>query len=143
MPLLTIVTGVASILLGAILAALAAAHGSKVGTALIPAYVGIVFVALGVLARKDKLRMHVMHVAALLALLLSFSCFVMGGTKIVQYQIGKLPATTAVRPLAWWGQVALAAILATFLVFTIRSFIAARRWRQQQQGFPVTPAAPR
>jgi hypothetical protein len=45
-----------------------------------------------------------------------------------------------VRPLAWWGQVILAAIMATFLVFTVRSFIAARRWRQQNAS-ATTPAA--
>ena len=139
MPLLTIVAGVASILLGLGLFGASLAEGHHAPTALIPAFVGLVFVGLGVLARKPSLRMHVMHVAALLSLLLSLGCFVMGGTKIVQHHFGTLPATTAVRPLAWWGQVALAAIMATFLAFTIRSFVAARRWRQQ--GFEVAPTS--
>jgi hypothetical protein len=139
MPQLTVVTGVVSIVLGVVLAALAASHGSRIATALIPAYVGAIFVVLGLLARKENLRMHVMHVAALLALLLTLGSIGMGLPKLIKYYAGSLPPDAPVRPLAWWGQIILAAILGTFLVFTIRSFIAARRWRQQQQGFPVTP----
>lgn len=139
MPLLTIVTGVVSIILGVVLAALAASHGSKVVTALIPAYAGVLFVILGVLARKETLRMHVMHVAALLSLILTLMGVGMGLPKLIKYHAGTLPPDAPVRPLAWWGQVILAAIMATFLVFTIRSFIAARRWRQQQAA--STPAA--
>lgn len=139
MPKLTVVTGVVLIVLGGVLAALAASHGSKIVTALIPAYVGVLFVVLGVLANNEKLRMHVMHVAALLGLIGTLGGLGMGLPKLIKYHAGTLPADAAVRPLAWWGQVLMAAILGTFLVFTIRSFIAARRWRQQQQGFPVTP----
>ena len=66
MPPVTIGFGVAMILLGA---------GFYLGTetqsvtALIPAFAGILFVLLGVLAFKEGLRKHVMHAAAALGLL--------------------------------------------------------------------------
>lgn len=141
MPLLTIVTGVASILLGVVLFVAALAEGHTAPTALIPAIPGVIFVALGLIARKQSLRMHVMHAAALIALLMVLAGLGMGLPKLVKYYGGTLPAGTVARPLAWWGQIALAAIFAVFEVLCVRSFIAARRWRQKQQGFPVTPKA--
>ena len=44
------------------------ATGLEHFTALIPAGFGIAFLVLGVLARQDKLRMHVMHLAVLFGL---------------------------------------------------------------------------
>ena len=96
---------------------------------MIPAYVGVVFVALGAAAFVGSIRKHVMHAAAALALLLAFACLLMGAPKLIQHAAGTLPATTAVRPLAWWGQVGLAVILGAFEALCVRSFIAARKAR--------------
>ena len=130
MPLITIATGLAQIALGVALSLKAHADGMKWVTAAIPAYVGIVFVILGAAARTPTLRKHLIHAAAALATLLALSGIGMGLPKLVMHAAGTLPATTAVRPLAWWGQVSMAAIFVVFLFFAIRSFIAAKRWRQ-------------
>jgi hypothetical protein len=131
MPLIAILTGIAQIALGVGLSIKANADGMSWKTAAIPAYVGVVFVAFGAAARTPTLRKHLMHAAAGLALLLALAGFGMGVPKIIKAATGSIPETAAnYRPLAWWGQVAMAAIFVVFLVFAIRSFIAARRWRE-------------
>ena len=63
----TITLGAALIVLGAIVT-IASASGSA--TSLIPAFIGVVFVALGLAARaKPDLNHHLMHASAALALL--------------------------------------------------------------------------
>jgi len=87
-------------------------------TALIPAGFGVVFVLLGLLARKDKLRKHVMHAAAALGLL-GFVGAVIG------FVIGSRAAT--VKPLALGCQAAMALICAAFVGLCVNSFIQARK----------------
>lgn len=66
MTIKTIFLGAALIVLGLIVTI---ASGSGSATSLIPAFIGIVFVALGVAARaKPELNHHLMHAAAALAL---------------------------------------------------------------------------
>lgn len=131
MPLITILTGVAQIALGIGLSVKANADGMSWKTAAIPAYVGIVFVLLGAAARTPTLRKHLMHAAAGLALLLALAGFGMGVPKLIKAANGTILETAAnYRPLAWWGQVAMATLFVVFLVFAIRSFIAAKRWRE-------------
>ena len=131
MPWITILTGIAQIALGVGLSIKANADGLSWKTAAIPAYVGLVFVALGAAAQMPTLRKHLIHAAAGLALLLTLAGFGMGVPKIIQAATGSIPETAAnYRPLAWWGQVAMAAIFVVFLFFAIRSFIAAKRWRE-------------
>ena len=62
----TLYTGVALIVLG--IGGYVASGAASV-TALIPAFIGSVFVVLGLLGRKESRRKHVMHAAMLLALL--------------------------------------------------------------------------
>jgi hypothetical protein len=81
-------------------------------TALIPAALGAVLVVLGVLAWQEKLRKHMMHLAALLGL------------------AGLVAALIRLVPSLSDAQVALslmAAICAIYLGLCIRSFIHARR----------------
>src|SRR5438876_683753 len=66
MSLIAMVFGVFLMLLGG---CLYVQSDPRAATALIPAYFGIALFVLGVLARSEKLRMHVMHVAALLGLI--------------------------------------------------------------------------
>ncbi|MFV0338701.1 MAG: hypothetical protein ACK5LK_10730, partial [Chthoniobacterales bacterium] len=118
---LTILTGSLLILLG--LGGYFGTDAQSV-TALIPAFFGIVFALLGLIATaKDSLRKHVMHVAALLSLL---------GFGSVFFRIfKKLPALFTGQPVepsnvAVWLQVLFVAICLSFLVACIRSFVKAR-----------------
>lgn len=97
--------------------------GATHKTALIPAAIGVVLLVLGLLASREQLRMHVMHVAVLVGLL-AFLGTARGLTK--------LPAAfdgTAERPGAVYAQAATALLSLIYLAFGIRSFIAARRAR--------------
>ena len=92
-------------------------------TALIPAYIGFVLLVLGLLARKESLRKHVMHAAMTLALLALF------GTVRSFLRLPDAFAGTAERPAAVYAQAATAALSLTYLALGIRSFIQARRSR--------------
>jgi hypothetical protein len=92
-------------------------------TALIPAGLGVVFIILGLLARKDSLRKHAMHFAALLGLL----GFLMPAWRVI---VGL--GNEEVRPLARRTQMAMAAVCLVFLGLCINSFIQARRARAQR-----------
>lgn len=92
-------------------------------TALIPAAIGLVLLVLGLLGGKENLRMHVMHAAVLVGLL-AFLGTARG--------LFKLPAAiegTAARPGAVYAQSATAVLALVYIVFGVRSFIAARRAR--------------
>ncbi|MFV0416720.1 MAG: hypothetical protein ACK5NG_10185 [Chthoniobacterales bacterium] len=124
MPKLTTLTGLLLIALGVGGYFGTGAHSV---TALIPAFFGVIFVLLGLVATiKDSLRKHVMHVAALLSLI-GF-----GGVFFRIY--AKLPDLFAGRPVepgnaALWLQVTFTAICLGFLIACIRSFVKARLLR--------------
>ena len=87
--------------------------------ALIPAALGLLFVVLAFLAGREHLRKHAMHGAAALALVgvvAGLGPVGMGGTR-------RFP------PLMVYSTVAMSVLCALFLVFAVRSFIAARRAR--------------
>lgn len=93
-------------------------------TALIPSLFGIVFIGLGLLARKsDDMQKHSMHAAMLLALL------GLGGSFTGLRQItsaflgGKMP----VQFTAAASQATMAILCIFFLIFGIKSFINARK----------------
>jgi len=95
-------------------------------TALIPTYIGVVLLILGLLGGNEKLRMHVMHAALLIGLLALLGT--VGG-------LFKLPAAidgTAARPGAVFAQSATAVLSVVYLGLGVRSFIAARRARSAQ-----------
>jgi hypothetical protein len=95
-------------------------------TALIPAAGGAVFVVLGVLARKDNLRKHVMHSAAILGL------------------AGVLAGLGRLLPKAFKGELTLSlatvcislmvVICAVFVGLCVNSFVQARRRRGQSEA---------
>jgi hypothetical protein len=120
MPKITLIFSVLYIALG--LAAFSLT-GAIHKTALIPAYFGIVLLALGLLGQKESLRKHVMH-AALLVVLLAL----LGTAR----SLLKLPSAfdgTAERPFAIYAQATTAVLSIAFLALGIRSFIQARRSR--------------
>jgi len=97
--------------------------GSTHKTALIPCVFGVLFLILGLLARKDRLRKHVMHAAVLIALLSFAKTFP---------ALGHLPDLvhgTAERPAAVITQSINAGLSLLYIIFSVRSFIQARRAR--------------
>lgn len=104
-----------------------AASGAASVTALIPAAFGIVFILLGILARKETLRRHAMHAAAALSLLGIVGTA--GGTASALRMMG---GATVERPEAAVAQAVMALVCAVFLILAVRSFINARRSQNQQ-----------
>ena len=118
----TIVFGVLMILLGVVGYA---ATGRASPTALIPVIPGLIWVALGALARNDRMRKHAMHAAAALSLI-GFLAMARAIVNLVRWQTG---GPTPERPPAVVSQAILGVLLLVFLVLCVRSFIAARRAR--------------
>ena len=119
----------AAVVLGAFLTVLGAAGYAASGmaspTALIPAGFGVVFVLLGILARREPLRKHAMHAAAALALI-GFAATAGG----IGETLGMLAGGAPERPLASLSKAVMALASAGFLVLCIRSFRAARKARE-------------
>jgi hypothetical protein len=84
-----------------------------------------------VLARNDRLRMHAMHLAALLGLV----GFIVPAVRAAP-KVGTLFDGTAERPaaIAVASQLLMALLCAVFVGLCIKSFIDARRARRQQPG---------
>jgi hypothetical protein len=86
-------------------------------TALLPAYVGVALGALaGLSLAFDRARKHLMHVAALVALLGSLAP-----------AAALLIRATQMSPLALGVNVSMLALCAMLLLMMVRSFVAARR----------------
>jgi len=100
------------------------ASGAESLTALIPAAIGAVLAGLGLGARRESLRKHLMHAAAAVALL-----GVLGTASGVFKAASLAFGATLERPLAVASQTATAIICAWFLIAAIRSFVAARKAR--------------
>jgi hypothetical protein len=90
-------------------------------TALIPAMVGALFLVLALAARSPEARKHVMHAAVALALIL-----VIG---VVPRILAAVNAGETQRP-AVLAQIAMAAILAVYVLLGVKSFIDARKARR-------------
>ena len=93
-------------------------------TALIPAAIGAVLVALAVWGRQPSARRHAMHGAMVVAIL------GIGGTFRGLLQLPTLlGGGTVARPAAVYAQSITAILLVVLLVLGISSFVAARRAR--------------
>ena len=121
MPKATIWFAAALILLGVIGYV---ATGMVSVTALIPAFFGLVFLILGVLARKESLAKHVMHAASVLALL-----GVAGSFSGIPSVITMLGGGAVGMPAAAVSRAIMALLSLGYLVLCIKSFIDARRTR--------------
>ena len=97
--------------------------GSTHKTALIPCAFGILFVLFGLLAFKEKLRKHVMHVAVLIALLAFL------GTARALTHLPELFNGTAEKPASIITQSLNAGFSILYIILAVRSFIQARRAR--------------
>ena len=129
MPGLTIVLGVALVILG-----LGGYFGSgrQSATALIPAYAGAVFVVIGLVARNPGSRKHAMHAAAGLAVLGVVGTI--GG--LIKF-VRMLGGAEIERPAAARSMAVMCVLCLVFVVLCVRSFSAARRSRSG--GFDVLP----
>ena len=90
-------------------------------TALIPAFEGILLALCGALATKPNLRMHAMHVAAMVG---TFGLLAAVGALIARRPHG----------LALVSMSSMAALSLIFVVLCVRSFIAARKARLAEAG---------
>jgi len=97
--------------------------GSTHKTALIPCAFGVLFVLLGLLAFKEKLRKHVMHAAVLIALLAFL------GTARALSHLPELFNGTAEKPASIITQSLNAGLSLLYIILAVRSFIQARRAR--------------
>jgi MFS family permease len=91
-------------------------------TALIPAVLGLLLVAFGLLARKEKMRMHAMHGAVLVGLI----GLIGGLARIVPALLND-----SWQRLAFAINVAMAVTCLVFVALCVKSFIDARRRRRQ------------
>lgn len=118
MPTTAIACGVLLELIGIIGYVHGVMSGKASVTALIPAFVGSVFIILGVLARaKEGLRKHLMHVAVVLALL----GFIFPAGRLIS-KMSELTLSAAVV-----SQITMALVCLVFTILAIWSFAAARR----------------
>lgn len=90
-------------------------------TALIPAFVGALFLILALVARSPEARKHVMHIAVAIALLA-----VIGGVPRI---LAAVQAGDATRP-AVIAQIAMAIILGVYVLLGVKSFVDARKARR-------------
>jgi hypothetical protein len=101
-----------------------AATGGVSVTALIPAFFGIVLVALGLLARNERYRKHAMHVAVVVGLL-----GLLGTARGLMALPRVMSQTDVDRPAAVVAQAVMAILMIVYVALGVRSFIAARRAR--------------
>lgn len=90
-------------------------------TALIPSLVGVLILACGALARREKLRRHAIHAALAVALLGAL------GSLMNVVKIGQVFAGTAERPTAIVVSTIMFVVLVAYIAVGVRSFIGARR----------------
>ena len=128
----TVITGIVLILLGlGFYFGLMAVSAEKISpTALAPAAPGVLLVALGGLASaRPSWRMHVMHLALLLGLLIVLGGLGMG--------LPKLPALLTggevERPIAAIEQLLMGLVGLVFVALGVKSFIDARRARNSDR----------
>lgn len=121
---LTTVFGAVFILLGV---GLYLGSGRESVTALIPAFLGVIFLICAAIATTEKRRMHAMHAAVLFALL-GFGGSVGGVVGAVK----ALGGTEPDNPTATWGRAVMAVLCVIFVAAAVRSFLAARRARKAE-----------
>ncbi len=102
------------------------ATGMESLTALIPTAFGLVFLGLGITARKESIYKHVMHTAAILALLGLGGSF--GGLLDIFTMLG---GGSVERPNAAIAQSLMAFFCIVFLAAAVRSFINARKEKEE------------
>jgi hypothetical protein len=124
MPNTTLVIGILLTLLGVI--SYLVTGGSSL-TALIPAAFGVIFIALGQLAKKEALRKHIMHFAVGLAMI----GFLGGAVRAFVPFASMLQGAPVEHPAAIIAQVIMALLCLVLLAYGVRSFVEARRTKPE------------
>jgi uncharacterized membrane protein len=119
MPQTAVVFGVLLCLIGV---GFYAGTGAASVTALIPAFLGLPLVVAGLLARREGLRRHAMHAAALLGTL-----GILGSLRGVAKLPALLTGADVARPAAVFAQSITAVVCLVFVALCVRSFVSARR----------------
>lgn len=91
-------------------------------TALIPALLGVLFLAAAAAGRKDSLRRHAMHAAVVLA-----AVGLIGSASGLGDVLGLLAGRPVERPGAAVARAVMALLCILYLILALRSFITARR----------------
>jgi hypothetical protein len=104
-------------------------------TAFIPAAFGLLLAVLGMLARKDSLRKHAMHAAAMVGLIGCIGAGIMAVPKLVTM----LSGGEVERRNAVIAQTVMAGLCLVFVLLCIKSFVDARRRRGSEQGGEPAP----
>ena len=113
MPLYTIIYAIIMILIGLVSKFLSSSDSI---TILLPAFFGIAFLIFGALGYIPKWRKHVMHLSSGLALLVILGTCI---PLIMRFEKATVLARTS--------QIAVIILTTVYLVFCVKSFIAARR----------------
>lgn len=121
------------VLLGALGPALFFMSDTQSPTAFIPTGFGVALLVCGIMARNEKLRMHAMHVAALLGLI---------GFGVPAFMVIKALAGGATfEPVRHGGQATMSALCLIFVGLCVKSFIDARVARKLKEA-EAQPSAP-
>ena len=99
-------------------------------TALIPTGVGVILVILGALARKESLRKHAMHAAAVVGVL----GFIAGAGRFI-YELSKGMDVTGT---AGMSTATMAVLCGVFVALCVKSFMEVRRRRKTVEGSPMS-----
>jgi membrane-bound ClpP family serine protease len=99
-------------------------------TALIPTGVGVILIILGALARKESLRKHAMHAAAVVGVL----GFIAGAGRFF-YELSKGMDVTGT---AGMSTATMAVLCAVFVALCVKSFMEARRRRNTSTNTPMS-----
>ncbi len=94
------------------------------GTALIPAYVGMALVVLGLLALKESLLKHAMHLASMVGLLGLLA------------SVGRLATTGNIKGVGGVSLMTMTVVCGVFVALCVNSFIQARRRRRSTSIAP-------
>ena len=119
MRLVTIVYAVMLIILG--IAGYAATGGISI-TALIPTFFGFVIMILGLMAKNEKLKKHLLHGAALLALI-----GIVATAKSIPGFFDVITGTETERPAAIISQAIMAFMSIGYILAGLKSFLDARK----------------
>jgi hypothetical protein len=125
-PLLTLVFGVAFLVLGVVAYLVT---GMQSVTALIPAFFGVIFVVLGLIMRAPSRARHAGHAAATLAVL-----GLLGSVRGVPAVIALAQGGEVERPAAAVAQTVMVVLCLAYVALAIKSFIDARKARQAGQA---------
>jgi hypothetical protein len=127
MPVVSIVFGVLLLGLGIWAFSVSELEGLLKATALIPALVGAILVVCGLLALKERLLKHAMHLAAAVGLV----GFLLAAGRFIPKAIRVGIDTSNIATVATGGMMVLCAV---FVGLCVNSFIQARRRRAARQA---------